>query len=94
MVSFCLAQLNEPVRVPRVARFAPKAEIYAHLLAHSSQAIDDHRGFCIAELRFVICAFIDAGLGGMRVEVEGQPGGFKGVIEIRVGSFVECNSPF
>ena len=94
MVSFCLAQLYEPVRVPRAARFATKTEVYAHLLAHRSQAINDHRGFCIAELGFVICALVDAGLGGMRVEVEGQPGRFEGVIRIWVCSFVECNPPF
>ena len=94
IIALRLAQLYEPVRVPRVARFATKTEVYTHFLTHGSQAIDDHRGLCIAELGFVVLAFINAGFGGMRVEVEGQPGRFEGVFRIWVCSFIECDPLF
>lgn len=94
IVSLRLAQLYEPVRVSRVARLATPIEVYTHFLAHAVQATEDDRGLCIAEFGSVELAFIDAGIRGIRVEIEGQPGRFEGVFRIWVCSFVEFDTLF
>lgn len=89
-----LPQLNQPVRIPRIPRLPPKLEIYAHLLANSGKLLKYESRPLGTEFLLVVGALVDAGFGGVRVEVEGQPGGGEGVFCVGVGGAVGGDSAF
>ncbi len=82
------------MRVARVAGFAAEFEVDADVFAHGREALEDHSGFLGAEFLGVVGALVDAGFGGVRVEIEGEPGGGEGVGRVGVETFVCCDAGF
>ncbi len=85
---FALAELDQPVRVARVARLAAEFEVDADGFAHGRETLEDGCGSFRAEFLGVVGALVDAGFRGVRVEVEGEPGGGEGVGGVGVEAFV------
>lgn len=80
--------------IPRTARLASKAEVYASVFAHGSQALDYHGRLFIAELRLVEGPLIDSDFGRGRVQVEGEPGRAECVVGGRMRGLVEGDAAF
>ncbi len=76
------------MRVARVARLAAEFEVDADGFAHGRETLEDGCGSFRAEFLGVVGALVDAGFRGVRVEVEGEPGGGEGVGGVGVEAFV------
>lgn len=91
---FGLAQLDQPVRVARVARAAAESEGDADGFAGGGEALEDGGGALRAEFLGVVGLFVDAGGWRVRVQVEGVPGGGEGVGGVGVEALVGGDAGF
>ena len=91
---FGLGELDQAVRVARVARFAAEFEVDADVLSDGGQPLEDQRGFLGAEFLGVVGAFVDARRWGVGIEVEREPGCGEGVGGLGVGAFVGGDAGF
>lgn len=83
-LALCLAQLDDPVRVPRIARLAAVGKVDADLLSDLGEADLHHARALGAELLLVEGLLVDGDFGGVRVQVEGRPGCGEGVGRVRL----------
>lgn len=65
--------------IPRISGAAPELEIYPLVSSQLGEHLERSGRPLLAELGDVEGGFVDACLGGVRVEVEGAPGGGEGV---------------